>query len=185
MTGLYKGLLEREEQRHEAAVKAVEEGVAGKGNGEVGEVQEEESEKGRDKSEAELAKERGAVLNEDGQVVDKRQLLQAGLNVKAKPKPQGPQIGGKAKLAPSESMSILQGRGNSKAAMRERQSRMMEGQLEQAAKRAADDQEVEQEALRRAAKSKKTDGEISSAKERYLQRKREAEAAKAAEKATS
>ncbi|KAI4145962.1 MAG: hypothetical protein LQ340_006101, partial [Diploschistes diacapsis] len=137
---------------------------------------------GREKSETELAREKGAVVNEEGVVVDKRELLSAGLNVKAKPKPPAAKGGVPRRMVPSETMSILQGRGNSKAAMRERQSRMLEEQLAEAAKRAAEDEEVEREAMERAAKSKKTEGDISSAKERYLQRKREAEASKAAGK---
>jgi coiled-coil domain-containing protein 55 len=171
MTGLYKGLLAREEARHDAAMKAVEHGK----------ISDQEEDEMKEKSEAELAKEIGAAVNDEGQVVDKRDLLKAGLNVKSKPKaPASKQIGGK--IERSESMAILSGRNTSKAAMRERQTRMIEAQLEEAAKRAADDEEVEKEALQRAAKSRKTGSEISSAKERYLQRKREAEAAKAAGK---
>ena len=64
--------------------------------------------------------------------------------------------------------------------MRERQTRMLEAQLEQAAKRAADEEMEEQRKLEHTAKSRKTDSEISGARERYLQRKKEAEAAKAA-----
>ena len=176
MTGLYKGLLDREEARHDAVVKAVEEAEGQSGEGR----EEEKGEKG--KSEAELASEKGAVVNDEGQVVDKRELLSAGLNVRAKPKPPVSKDKGPGKVGPSESMAILQGRSGNKAAMRERQSRMLEEQLAEAAKRTADNKEVEQEALERAAKSKKTDGEVSSARERYLQRKREAEAAKAAGK---
>ncbi|MCJ1333569.1 hypothetical protein MMC10_010269 [Thelotrema lepadinum] len=178
MTGLYRGLLEREEARHDAAIKAVEdvEGQSGEGG------REEEEKGGEGKSEAELAREKGAVVNDEGQVVDKRQLLSAGLNVRAKPKLPVSKDKALASAGPSESMAILQGRSGNKAAMRERQSRMLEEQLAEASKRVADNKEVEQEALERAAKSKKTGGEISSARERYLQRKREADAAKAAGK---
>ena len=170
MSGLYKGLLEREEARHEAAIKAVEEGVE----------QGEEEHELKGKSDAELAKEKGATVNEEGQVVDKRELLQAGLNIKAKPKPSATKADGSRTVASSEGTSTFSGRNASRAAMRARQSQMLEEQLAEAAKRAAHDEEVEQEAMLRAAKSKKTEGEVSSARERYLQRKKEAEAAKAA-----
>ena len=173
MTGLYKGLLAREEARHDEAIKAIEKRKT---------ADFEPSKEIREKTEIELARETGAVVNEDGQVVDKRELLQAGLNVKAKPKPFSFMRPGPNKAEQSDSMSILSGRNGSKAAMRERQSRMLEAQLEEATKRAADDEEVKREAQQRAAKSKKTTGEISSAKERYLQRKRKAEAAKIAGK---
>jgi hypothetical protein len=57
---------------------------------------------------------------------------------------------------------------------------MIAEQIEQANKRKADEEAEEQAKLLHAAKSQKTATEISSAKERYLQRKREAAAAKAA-----
>lgn len=55
---------------------------------------------------------------------------------------------------------------------------MMEAQLEQATKRALDEEEAEREKVERASKSRKTEGDIMSAKERYLARKREAEEVK-------
>ncbi|KAL8914518.1 MAG: hypothetical protein Q9171_000871 [Xanthocarpia ochracea] len=78
LKGMYKSMLERDEEKHAAALKSAEEA---KINGTVGK----EPEEGKDgaekeRSEAEIAKEKGAVVNEEGQVVDKRQLLNAGLN---------------------------------------------------------------------------------------------------------
>jgi hypothetical protein len=55
---------------------------------------------------------------------------------------------------------------------------MMEEQLEQATKRAFEAEEEERQKVERASKSRKTEGEIMGAKERYLARKREAEEAK-------
>ena len=55
---------------------------------------------------------------------------------------------------------------------------MMEAQLEQATKRALEEEEAERQKVERASKSRKTDGDILSAKERYLARKKEAEEAK-------
>ena len=168
MKGLYKSLLEREEERHEAAVNAVADGNR----------DENDTEEVKEKSEAAIAKEMGVVVNDDGQIVDKRQLLSAGLNIKTKPPLATTASSKDISIKPSATMAILKGHSGSKAAMRERQSRMIEDQLAEAAKRAADDEGVEIEALKRAAKSRKTGGEISNAKERYLQRKKEAEAAK-------
>jgi hypothetical protein len=170
---MYKSILDRDEQRHAEAVKAAEA---------VGKRKPDEDGPGPDeKTEADLARETGAVVNEDGQVVDKRQLLAAGLNVVAKPKAAAAKTATDFPHAHRGGAAAgLHGRGGSKAAMRERQTRMLESQLEEASKRAADDEDVQREAAERAAKSKKTEGDISSAKERYLQRKREAEAARAA-----
>ena len=177
MAGLYRGLLDRDEKRHEEVVKAVEES-----KGQIA-TEAERAEEKKEKSEIQLAREKGAAVNDDGVVVDKRQLLNAGLNIAAKPKPPAPSQNGEAGRNSAHSGVPLgmQGRGAAKQAMRERQTRMLESQLEEASKRAAEDEDVQREALERAAKSRKTEGDISSAKERYLQRKREqAEAAAAA-----
>ena len=60
--------------------------------------------------------------------------------------------------------------------MRERQSRMLEQQLEQALKRSLDEEAEALQSVERAVKSRKTDADISSARERYLARKRAAAA---------
>ncbi|MCJ1438655.1 hypothetical protein MMC27_008045 [Xylographa pallens] len=170
MVGLYRGMLERDEKRHEEMVKAAEE----KGKGTT------EEETIRDtKSESELAREKGATINDDGVVVDKRQLLSAGLNVSAKPKIPGSALATDATRSAAWSglSAGMQGPAGVKMAQRERQTRMLEAQLEEATKRAADDEEVQREALERAAKSRKTEGDISSARQRYLDRKKAAAAA--------
>ncbi|TDZ23939.1 Nuclear speckle splicing regulatory protein 1-like protein [Colletotrichum orbiculare MAFF 240422] len=177
MNAFYKDLLNKGEERHAEVLKAAEE------KGKSGPVAE-EAEETKDKSEAELAKEinekGGSVaVNEDGLIVDKRQLLRGGLNVGAKKEAQVK----KDAERPRESRpdqgprSGFIGSGG-KGAMRERQTRMMEAQLEAALKRTREEEEAENEKVERAAKTRKTDGEISSAKERYLARKRAAEEAK-------
>ncbi|KAL8811031.1 MAG: hypothetical protein Q9200_002120 [Gallowayella weberi] len=85
LKGMYKSILEREEEKHAAALKVVGEAMI---NGTLGKEQTSGEDGGRkEKSEAELAREKGAMVNEDGQVVDKRQLLNAGLNAGAAAKP--------------------------------------------------------------------------------------------------
>ncbi|KAF2793903.1 hypothetical protein K505DRAFT_325141 [Melanomma pulvis-pyrius CBS 109.77] len=174
MQGFHRQMLIQEEQRHQEAIKAAalaaKEGVK---------LVVEESE---EKSTADIAKKlinegKNIIVNEDGQVADKRQLLSAGLNIVAKPKSataasttsthsSGPQPG-------------PQGRTAAQRAVRERQTQMVVDQIAQVTKRAADEEAEEQRKLEHASKSRKTEGDISSAKERYLQRKREAAAAKA------
>ena len=61
--------------------------------------------------------------------------------------------------------------------MRARQTKMLEEQLAQATKRALDDEEQSKAELERQSKSRKTDTDIMSAKERYLARKAAAAAA--------
>ena len=177
MTNFYKNMLERGEEKHAEVVKAAEESLK---NGSKDEIEEEKT-----KTEADLAREinersAGAIaVNDEGQIVDRRQLLKGGLNIVPKPKaaPSSVPRGGSFMSDRSRGSGFV-GAGGGKQAMRERQSRMMEAQLEQATKRALEDEEEERLKVERASKSRKTEGDIMSAKERYLARKKEAEEAK-------
>src|SRR3569833_2350387 len=121
------------------------------------------------------------AINEDGQVVDKRQLLRGGLNVGAKKKAEVQKEREASRNAASgrdrdTNQGVFAG---GKQAMRDRQSRMLEEQYEQALKRSRDEEEQERQKLELESKSRKTGSEISSAKERDLARTRaEAEAKK-------
>lgn len=175
MQGFYRKIMDMDEKKHREAMEAAAEARK------PGEQLVEEAPK--EKSEVELARELNAkggniIINEEGQVADKRQLLSAGLNVVAKPKPVA--MAATTSTPPSGPQNAYRGRDATQKAVRERQSRMMEEQLEQAAKRAADEEAEERGKLEHASKSRKTEGDISSAKERYLQRKRDAAAAAAA-----
>ncbi|KAI5926552.1 coiled-coil domain-containing protein 55-domain containing protein [Camillea tinctor] len=179
MTAFYKDLLERGEQRHAEVVKAVEERAKAGPRAE-----EDAQEETKEKTEADFAREineKGGhvAINEDGQVVDKRELLKGGLNLGARKKPEPRKDAAKG---PDRRDDRDQARGfvgsGGKNAMRERQSRMLEAQLEQALKRSLEEEEEERKKVERASKSRKTETEISSARERYLARKREAEEAK-------
>ncbi|KAL8952876.1 MAG: hypothetical protein Q9222_001234 [Ikaeria aurantiellina] len=78
LKGMYKLMLAKDEEKHVTALKSVEEAIK---NGNLARGHEEAEARGdKEKNEAEIAKEKGAMVNEDGQVVDKRQLLNAGLN---------------------------------------------------------------------------------------------------------
>jgi hypothetical protein len=187
LAGWYKDMLDRGERDHEEVLKAVEETLQKKKQG--GETQKEggEDEKADEekaKTEEELAKEllqkgKKITINEDGQIVDKRELLQGGLNVGAKKKAEA--LREKSRLAAGQG-SQQQNKGGvyvgGKQAMRERQTRMLEAQLEESLKRAREEEEEEKKKIELVAKSRKTEADISSAKERYLARKRAAEEAK-------
>jgi hypothetical protein len=180
MTNFFKNVLEKGEQKHAEVVKAAEE------RAKAGPQAEEADDDEEEKTEAELAREinektgSAIAVNDEGQVVDKRQLLKGGLNILPKPKPAAPPSTSRGDPAASDRGhgSGLVGSGGGKLAMRERQSRMLEAQLEQATKRAREVEDEERQKIERAAKSRKTEGEIMSAKERYLARKRDAEEAK-------
>lgn len=147
MKALYKNLLERDELKHKEVLKAVEEG---RGRDEKKTDGEEEKGAKKGKSEAELAKEKGAVVNEEGQVVDKRQLLSAGLNAASAPKPKPPPDPRSRASGPGG------GRGGRESA-RGRETRSFEEQL--LGKHGADDSSSDDEAGR-ASKSRKLEDEL-------------------------
>ncbi|CAJ2505913.1 Uu.00g000430.m01.CDS01 [Anthostomella pinea] len=181
MTAFYKDLLERGEQRHAEVVKAADE-RAKAGPGPKGE---EDAKEEASKTDADVAREinqkGGSItINDDGQVVDKRELLKGGLNLGAKKKsdPSRDTRREPDRQNDRDPSRGFVGAGGGKPAMRERQSRMMEAQLEQSLKRSLEEEEEERQKVERASKSRKTEADVSSAKERYLARKREAEEAK-------
>jgi coiled-coil domain-containing protein 55 len=166
MTGWYKNVLEREENRHAAIADALARDTSSPKDHTHGDGQQQP---------LRTAQQNDAMVNDDGQVVDKRELLSAGLNIKSKSQEKNNNTSKAVGIFVTKSPA-LPGNSAIKSAMRERQTRMLEAQLEQSAKRAADNEELEQEALRRAAKSNKSKEDVTSARERYLQRKREAKA---------
>lgn len=187
MMDFNKRMLEREEERMKAIAEAEErkknaagdEGVEGrdmaKGDDEDGDV----DRKAKDLNE------HGAriAVNEEGEVIDKRQLLTAGLNVAPK-KP-----GAAKKAEPSQARSAERPQGaraggaqDGRQAQRERQSRMVERQMEQMMEKQREAEEAEQREQQEKNKSKISDDAKMSAKERYLARKREREEEAAAAK---
>lgn len=170
MQGFHKQMLLDQEKRHEEAMKYAAEASA---KGEKLEVE-------REKSDRELAEEarlqgKNVLLNDAGEIADKRQLLSAGLNIVAKPK--ASPLTSQNEKSKANPLTYQPRAG--KSAQRERQTAMIAEQIEAANKRKADEEAEEQAKLQHAAKSQKTASDISSAKERYLQRKKEAAEAKA------
>lgn len=179
MSGFHRTMMNEEDKRHQDTLEA--ERKLKESGSSAGLLSEDLD---KEKSEADLAREAAAKgqnveLNEEGQVADKRELLSGGLNIVMKPKAtssNGPNPNSAAQKAANNAFRPDM---DARQAQRERQTRMMEAQLEQSAKRKAEEEAEEVLKRERAAKSQKTTGEISSAKERYLQRKREAAAEKA------
>ncbi|CAN9258447.1 unnamed protein product [Alternaria sp. RS040] len=173
MQGFHKQMLADQERRHqeamEAAARALKEGIK---------LPIEEA--GKEKTDAEIVEElrqqgKNVILNEEGQVADKSQLLSAGLNIIAKPKPASSTSTSTA--AADQPQSAWTKPKSGRNAQRERQTQMVVEQIEAANKRKANEEAEEQARLEHARKSQKTEKDISSAKERYLQRKKEKEAA--------
>ncbi|CAG7937478.1 unnamed protein product [Penicillium olsonii] len=176
MIGFYRDVLSRGEEQHEQAVKAAEEAARRVKEGELPEETKDENEK----TEAEKAEDlnsRGArvAVNDEGQVVDKRQLLSAGLNVAPKPKSQAPA----PKPAARPAARPVAGHQNARAAQRARQTDMVASQYEERARQEEEAEAAKQKEIAEKSRSRKTEGEVSSAKERYLARKKEREEAAA------
>jgi coiled-coil domain-containing protein 55 len=176
MSSFYRKMLNRDEERHSQAVKAAEE-AAKEGSKKGEDAGEDLTEEQLEAKRVKELNEKGAsiAVNEDGQVVDKRQLLKGGLNVSAKASAAPTQRDNAQKADQGNRRPMSGSQIGNKQAMRERQSRMLAEQLEQASKRSREVAESQRDESERAAKSRKTEGEISSAKERYLARKRAAE----------
>lgn len=186
MVALYRDMLAREEEQHGAVMKATEDATRKAGAGEpfVAGV---EADIEKEKTEAEIAAELNAkganiVLNDEGQVVDKRQLLSAGLNVAPKNSSASVSTGASsgarpgAKPGPSSNVPL------SRNAQRVRQTEMLAAQLEERARQEEEAEAARQREMAERNRSSKTEGEVSSARERYLARKREREAMAAKEK---
>ncbi|KAL1861007.1 hypothetical protein Plec18170_001522 [Paecilomyces lecythidis] len=189
MVSFYRDVLARGEERHSEAVKAAEEAAQ---RVKAGEIKEEDiaADSTQEKSEAQLAAELNAkgahiVVNDEGQIVDKRQLLTAGLNVAPKPKPPPSTT---AQAATDAARARPSQRPVSEAytarnAQRARQTEMVAAQLEERARKEAEAEEARQREIAERVRSRKTEKDVSSAKERYLARKREREEAAKKEKA--
>ncbi|KAK6517995.1 hypothetical protein TWF506_005160 [Arthrobotrys conoides] len=191
ISGFYRNMLDDTEKHHAELVKATE-----KKKDEPSFLMprpgEEQNSKEKTRTEAEIAadlnrKAAGSIdVNDEGQVVDKRQLLGAGLNVKPKPKPTSskPQDDSRnrdSRDSHSRSTNDDYRANKAKRDMRERQSRMIAQQLEEASRKTARDEAADRAEVERQAKMRKTTtGDVNSARERYLQRKKEAEEKKKA-----
>ncbi|PYI08888.1 hypothetical protein BO78DRAFT_395194 [Aspergillus sclerotiicarbonarius CBS 121057] len=177
MVGFYRDMLSRGEERHEAVVKAAEEAAKQVKDG----VEEGAAGEEKKKSEAQVAAEMNAkgahiAVNDEGQVVDKRQLLSAGLNVAPKPK-----AAPKDTAAAAASRASVQARFGAqrqeRGGQRARQTEMIASQLEERTRQEEEAEAARQKEIAERSRSRKTEGDVSSAKERYLARKREREAA--------
>lgn len=189
MVGFYRDMLARGEEKHGEAMRMAQEAAERVNAGGVpaaGEAEAEEEEK--EKSEAQIAAELNAkganiVLNDEGQVVDKRQLLSAGLNVPTKPKPkpsaQAPSTAGAGAARPGARPNPASDAHFSRNAQRARQTELIASQLEERARREEEAEAARQREIAERTRSRKTESEVSSARERYLARKREREEAAA------
>ncbi|KAL1991255.1 hypothetical protein VTN49DRAFT_5759 [Thermomyces lanuginosus] len=179
LVSFYRDMLARSDAQHGEAIQAAEEAAAKVAAGEKPTAQPEEEEK--EKTPAQIAAELNAkgkniAINDEGEVVDKRQLLSAGLNVAPKKKTP-PSHAAPATREPGSRPAAASGATSAAArfAQRARQTEMLAKQLEERARQEQEAEEARQRELAEKLKSRKTAEEVSSARERYLARKRERE----------
>jgi Coiled-coil domain-containing protein 55 (DUF2040) len=184
MMGFYRQMLARDEESHGEVMKATEEAARKLAAGDVPATDDTTEAAAGEKTEAQMAAElnsRGAkiVVNEEGQVVDKRQLLSAGLNVAPKPKTKPssePTRGGPSTAAFRPGARAGAPSFAAKDAQRARQTEMVAAQLEEKARQEEEAEKAQQKELAEKNRSRKTESDVSSARERYLARKKEREA---------
>jgi coiled-coil domain-containing protein 55 len=178
MATFYRNMLEEEETRHDAAVEAAAaKGLAGKGT-KVLEITEDETP--REKKLADEARQintqlgtEAVLINDEGEVVDKRQLLKGGLNIRPKAK-SAQQVEHSAYQAEYQARRAAQRDKVREKEAHLRQQRVIEEQYSITKKRAAEAEAEREEEIRLRAKSKKTTDEVMGARERYLARKKAA-----------
>ncbi|EIW59975.1 uncharacterized protein TRAVEDRAFT_119601 [Trametes versicolor FP-101664 SS1] len=180
MAHFYRKLLEESEQKHEQTVAATEAPTIGP----QGPSQNLTITKPADftpKSDVELARvarEQGkdVELNDDNQIVDKRELLSAGLNLSA---PNTRRLGlhnsSKTRSGSAEPAQVHRAVGTAatRKEINERRAREVQRQLEEEQERlAAEKQKRDAENLSRTVAKRNNEDSVKSAKERYLERKR-------------
>ncbi|KAK5730870.1 hypothetical protein LTR15_000808 [Elasticomyces elasticus] len=164
MQGFYKSMIDQNEKIHQEAVEAAEKA----GKIAVGDQVEEGSTSKTAKDATEELKAKGVKVNEDGQIIDKRELLSAGLNVGGGSGRRGAEH---LKVSNKPVQASAFPKQDNQQASRERQTKMMEEQLAERTKRAREEEEEERVKLEQAAKTQKTDTDKTDAKARYLARK--------------
>ncbi|KAJ2931381.1 hypothetical protein H1R20_g5740, partial [Candolleomyces eurysporus] len=182
MTHFYRKLLEENEQEHEASLKAAEKRVYGPQSEDPSNLTIAKPPDFTPKSDLELAKLARAQgkeveLNDDNQIVDKRELLAPGLNLSQhNTRNLALKQALDAKKDPQES-EVQAHRAVGVAASRKevdaRRRREIQQQMEEENRRIQEKRkEEEAESIRRTVMKRNTTDDVQSARERYLQRKR-------------
>lgn len=182
MAHFYRRLLEESEQQHEVTVAATQEKRIIGPQGTMPNLTITKPPDFTPMSDVELARvarEQGKEVetNDDGQIVDKRDLLSAGLNLSL---PNTRRLGKQPQAAsktdpdrPVETHTAV-GTAASRREINERRRREILQQMDAEKKRVENEQQrEEEEKLRRTVAKRNTDFDVQSARERYLARKRQ------------
>ncbi|KAF9464733.1 coiled-coil domain-containing protein 55-domain containing protein [Collybia nuda] len=183
MTHFYRRMLEESEQTHEAAVAAAQKRIIGP-QGPVPNLTITKPADFTPVSDLELARvarEQGkdVELNDDNQIVDKRDLLSAGLNLSA---PNTRRLGLRPSIKQQSTLTEgsaapshrAVGTAASRKEINERRTREIQQQLQDEEHRmASEKQRMEEDAVRRTVAKRNNSDDVQSARERYLERKRQ------------
>lgn len=184
MAHFYRKLLEETEQQHEATVAATQEKRVIGPQGPTPNLTITKPSDFTPMSDLELARvarEEGkeVEVNDDGQIVDKRDLLSAGLNLSLPNtrhlgRQRQPQIVSKDELDKPVEAHTAVGTAASRREINERRRREIMQQMEVEKTRAENEtQRQEDEKLRRTIAKRNNESDVRSARERYLARKRQ------------
>jgi coiled-coil domain-containing protein 55 len=181
-TGLshfYRQLLEDEEQKHQETVAATEKRMIGPQAGpNLTILKPHDVAPLADLDLARLARAEGkeVELNDDGQIVDKRELLSAGLNLSLPNTRQlGKQNPATGQALPSQVVQAHRAVGTaaSRREINERRAREIEEQMATEQSRVEQQKQLEAEkATQRAIAKRNNENDVESARARYLERKR-------------
>lgn len=181
MSHYYRQLLEESEQRHEATVAATQKTVIGP-QGPAPNLTITKPADFTPVSDLELARiarEEGkeVELNDDNQIVDKRELLAAGLNLSGtNTRRLGRSNQQRVNDANAEQVQAHRAVGTaaSRREINERRAREIQQQMESEQERLAREKKRhDEEALARVVAKRNTESDVQSARERYLARKRQ------------
>ncbi|TCD71875.1 hypothetical protein EIP91_000007 [Steccherinum ochraceum] len=180
LSHFYRKLLEESEQKHEETVAATSLKPVIGPQGPAPNLTITKPADFTPKSDLDLAREAQAEgkdveLNDDNQIVDKRELLSAGLNLAA---PNTRRLGLQTSKPKTEEEAVNAHRAVGTAASRreinERRAREIEKQMQEERERLLEEKERrEQESTNRRVAKRNDESSIQSAKERYLARKRQ------------
>lgn len=177
MAHFYRKLLEDSEQKHEAAVAATQKRVIGP-TPNLTITKPPDFTPMSDLDLAKVARQEGkeVELNDDNQIVDKRELLAAGLNLSGvNTRRLGARSTANTTSAEAEQIQTHRAVGTaaSRREINERRARELKQQMELEEQRLAQEKRrADEEAQQRIVAKRNNDADVQSARERYLQRKR-------------
>jgi len=181
MTHFYRKLLEESEQQHEATVAATQAKRVIGPQGPTTNLTITKPSNFTPVSDLELARVardegKEVEINDDGLIVDKRDLLSAGLNLSLpNTRRLGKQIPGMTRDEPDKPVEThtAVGTAASRREINERRRREIVQQMEMEKRRVASEKQQKGEKSRRTAAKRNTESDVNNARERYMARKRQ------------